>query len=112
MVLHGRRIQVATSMEELIDFCTSHMASKAWPEAQVRAGVEALEKMNLKARTARELSTARACCELLSKRFEAVFPPFQPKILCGRYRQFSVRWPAAMQPGIWTSQGDTVTLWR
>lgn len=31
-----------TSMEELIDFCTSHMASKAWPEAQVRAHMQAV----------------------------------------------------------------------
>ena len=31
-----------TSMEELIDFCASHMASEAWPEAQVRAQTAAL----------------------------------------------------------------------
>ena len=31
-----------TSMEELIDFCTEHMASVAWPEAQVRAHMQAV----------------------------------------------------------------------
>ncbi len=31
-----------TSMEELIDFCASHMASEAWPEAQVRAHMQAV----------------------------------------------------------------------
>ena len=31
-----------TSMEELIDFCTEHMASEAWPEAQVRAHMQAV----------------------------------------------------------------------
>ena len=30
------------SMEELIDFCASHMASEAWPEAQVRAHMQAV----------------------------------------------------------------------
>ena len=31
-----------TSMEELIDFCASHMASEIWPEAQVRAHMQAV----------------------------------------------------------------------
>ena len=31
-----------TSPEELIDFCASHMASEAWPEAQVRAHMQAV----------------------------------------------------------------------
>lgn len=30
------------SMDELIDFCASHMASEAWPEAQVRAHMQAV----------------------------------------------------------------------
>ena len=30
------------STEELIDFCASHMASEAWPEAQVRAHMQAV----------------------------------------------------------------------
>ena len=29
-------------MDELIDFCASHMASEAWPEAQVRAHMQAV----------------------------------------------------------------------
>ena len=31
-----------TSMEELIDFCASHMASEVWPEEQVRAHMQAV----------------------------------------------------------------------
>ena len=31
-----------TSMEQLIDFCVEHMASKAWPAEQVRAHMEAV----------------------------------------------------------------------
>ena len=31
-----------TSMDELIDFCASHMASEAWPEEQVRAHMQAV----------------------------------------------------------------------
>ena len=30
------------SMDALIDFCASHMASEAWPEAQVRAHMQAV----------------------------------------------------------------------
>ena len=30
------------SMDELIDFCASHMASEAWPEEQVRAHMQAV----------------------------------------------------------------------
>ncbi len=31
-----------TSAEELIDFCTEHMASEAWPKEQVRAHMQAV----------------------------------------------------------------------
>lgn len=31
-----------SSMEQLIDFCTEHMASDAWPKEQVRAHMEAV----------------------------------------------------------------------
>ncbi len=30
------------SMEQLIDFCVSHMASESWPAEQVRAHMEAV----------------------------------------------------------------------
>ena len=38
-----------TSMEELIDFCASHMASEAWPEAQVRRAIPLLQAGDLDA---------------------------------------------------------------
>ena len=34
--------KTVTAKEELIDFCTKHMASEAWPAEQVRAHMEAV----------------------------------------------------------------------